>query len=196
MATHDQLTEKQKAAIADVAIASAELESEIERCIIDLCRLWPGHGQVLLSSARLEAKLNLFRQLIEAEQPDSKAFEDFSEVIDELKRLTSTRNTVIHGSWIPLHWTLNREGSSYKRARERPTELVARRSNGKKDNTISATKVAKVATLMSLNRALLHQLFWEHFRDRVSGLSGLPTSPEIPASQLRLKIQKLGRGGQ
>ncbi len=61
------LTEAQKAAIADVTIASSELETEVERCIIELCRLWWPHGSILLENMRVESKLNTFHQLLVAD---------------------------------------------------------------------------------------------------------------------------------
>ena len=190
------LTDARKTAIADVAIASAELEAEVERCIVDLCKLWPGHGRVLLERASVDAKIGIFRQLLEAEFPDAPFLSEFVSVCETLKSLNSERNTVIHGQWVPKSWTnKKRKPGQIGKDIERKNIVAVRRNPGKA-TAVSAKKIKRVADLMILNQALLHELFWEHFRSRVSGLSGVRALPEIPAQQRREKIRKRGQSDQ
>ena len=196
----DLLTEAQKAAIADVAIAGSELEAEIERCIIELCRLhWP-HGAVLLENVRVEAKLNIFQQLLLVEFRDAAIPEGFTFAYNNLKDLNAQRNTIIHGQWTLRcfsngSWKSAKPGQGSKEIESK--DIVARRQKrGKQPPPIAARHIKKVAELMSLNRQLLHQLFWEHFSDRVAGLSGLPASPEIPSQRLIETIRKCSQKSQ
>lgn len=94
------LTPAQKRAIADVAIASSELEADLERCIIEFCRLWWPHGAVLLDKVSLDAKLGMLNELIKVEFRGKTVPSKFSEVHRALKDLNSKRNLVIHGEWM------------------------------------------------------------------------------------------------
>ncbi len=196
----DLLTEAQKAAIADVAIASSELEAEIERCIIELCRLYWPHGAVLLENIRVEAKLNIFQQLLLIEFRDSAIPEGFTFAYNNLKDLNAQRNTIIHGQWTLRSfangsWESSKPGQGAMEI-ERKDIVAHRKKRGKQPPPIAARHIKKVAELMSLNRELLHQLFWEHFSDRVGGLSGLPASPEVPSSLRQETIRKRNQKNQ
>lgn len=190
----DLLNEAQKTAIADVTIASSELEAEVERCIIELCRLWWPHGSVLLDNMRVEAKLNVFQQLLETEFREKAFPEGFTFVHSNLKDLNTQRNTIVHGQWTLRSLAIERLGErrpgQAMKDIERKDIVALRKRRGKQPPPIAARQIKKVADLMSLNRQLLHQLFWEHFPDRVLGLSGLPESPEKSAAQIQDLIRK------
>lgn len=95
----DMLSEPQKAAIASVAIAHAELEPKLDRCIIELCHLqWP-HGEVLLENTRVERKLEILDKLLKIEFHGTGFPTEFKSVYEALKDLNSQRNTIIHGQW-------------------------------------------------------------------------------------------------
>lgn len=184
------LTDAQKSAIADVAIASAELDAEIERCIVDLCKIWSGHGRVLLERVSADAKIGLFKQLLESEFPDDPLLTEFDAVCDGLKSLNKERNTVIHGQWVPKSWTNDKRKPGQIGKDIERKDIVAIRRTRSKQTGVSAKQIKRVADLMSLHQTLLHQLFWEHFRSRVSGLAGVPLLPEIPSPELRERIRK------
>ena len=190
----DLLTEAQKSAIADVAIASSELEAEVERCIIELCRLWWPHGSVLLENTRLESKLNIFQQLLQAEFQGKVVPEGFTFVHTSLKDLNAQRNTIVHGQWtlrsLAVEKIDERKPGQAMKDIERKDIVAHRTRKGKQPPPIAARHIKKVAELMSLNRQLLHQLFWEHFPDRVAGLSGLPARPEKSSAHIRELIRK------
>ena len=195
------LSEAQKAAIADVAIASSELEAEVERCIIELCKLWWPHGSILLNNVRIEAKLSIFQQLIDVEFHGKTIAEDFRFVCCNLKDLNAQRNTIIHGEWVTKSWSEELQGKKlkpgqYRKDIEEKNIVAYKKRHSKSPPAISARHVKKVADLMSLNRALLHQLFWEHFPERVRGLSGRPALPQKSSSQLREMIRKMGQSCQ
>lgn len=189
----DKLTESQRAAIAEVAVASSELEAELERSIIELCKLWWPHGAVLLDNVRVEAKLNILQALIDVEFNGKPLVAKFKAVFDSLKSLNSQRNTIIHGDWVAKSWTQDFEGrkpGQYLRDIEQGNIVAYRKKRGKQAPAVSAQQVKKVADLIELNRRLLHQLFWEHFPDRVAGLSGLPESKTMTSVILREQIRK------
>ncbi len=190
----DLLTEAQKAAIANVTIASSELETELERCIIELCRLWWPHGAVLLENLRVESKLNILQQLLETEFHGKGVPEAFSYVYSNLKDLNAQRNTIVHGQWTLRSLAVERIGErkpgQAMKDIERKDIVAHRRRRGKQSPSIAARQIKKVSDLMSLNRHLLHQLFWEHFSDRVLGLSGLPISPAKSSAQIRRLIRR------
>ena len=196
----DLLSETQKSAIADVAIASAELEAEVERCIIELCRLWWPHGSVLLENVRVESKLNVFQQLLQADFKGKEVPEGFVFVHNNLKDLNAQRNTIMHGQWTLRSLAVGRiderrPGQAVSDI-ERKDIVAHRNKRGKQPPPIAAGHIKKVAELMSLNRQLLHQLFWEHFPDRVLGLAGLPTSAETSSSKIRELIRKRAKKNQ
>lgn len=194
----DLLTEAQKSAIADVTIASAELEAEVERCIIELCRLWWPHGSVLLENTRVESKLNILQQLLQAEFHDKQVPEGFTLAYNNLKDLNAQRNTIVHGQWTLKSLAVGKIGEMRPSQAARDIELkdivAHRKKRGKEPPPIAARHIKKVAELMSLNRQLLHQLFWEHFPDRVAGLSGLPTRPKRSSTQIQELIRKRAQG--
>lgn len=189
----EKLTESQRAAIAEVAVASSELEAELERSIIELCKLWWPHGAVLLDNVRVEAKLNILQSLIDAEFNGKPLVAEFKAVFDSLKSLNSQRNTIIHGNWVTKSWTqefVDWKPGQHLRDIEQGNIVAHRNKRGKQPPAVSAQKVKKVADLIELNRRLLHQLFWEHFPDRVAGLSGLPESKTMTSDILRELIRK------
>ena len=194
----DLLSEAQKAAIADVTIASSELEAELERCIIQICRLYWPHGTILLENMRVESKLNTFHQLLAAEFRDKGIPEGFTFAYNNLKDLNAQRNTIVHGQWTLRSFAIASEKDwkpgQAKTDIERKDIVAHRKRNGKQPPPISARQIKKVADLTSLNRQLLRLLFWEHFQDRVLGLSGVPAKGET-SIQLRELIAKRAKGG-
>ena len=185
----DLLTHAQKVAIAHVAIESAAMETEIQLCVMDLCRLRYNQGEVLLKNVRLDAKTDIFFQLVQLEFPDSQLPDNFKFLREQLKNLNAQRNTIIHGEWIPLSYTsipITRNQFADQK------DIVAVRKRGSKPpDPVSAKAVSRVAVLMALNRRLLRRLFWEYFPDRVQGLSGIPANEKITAGKLRTLIERL-----
>lgn len=191
----DLLSEAQKAAIAEVAIAHAELESELDRCIIELCKLFWPHGAILLESARVERKLDIFSQLLETEFRESEVPPLFRTTCAALKDLNTQRNTIIHGQWTLRSMATYDVEKPPRRGQalidiERKDIVAHRSKRGKQRPAISARHIKRAAELLVLNRRLLHQLFWEHFSDRVNGLGGLPEKPDTSAEALAERIRK------
>ncbi|MGA7181600.1 MAG: hypothetical protein WBX11_18730 [Thiobacillaceae bacterium] len=190
----DMLSEAQKAAIADVTIASSELEAELERCIIELCKLTWSHGSILLENMRIDSKLNVFRQLLVAEFNDKDVPEGFTYANNNLKDLNAQRNVIVHGQWTLKSFAVARNGDLKPGHAKRDIEskdIVAHRTrNGKRPSLVAARQIKKVAELTSLNRQLLRRLFWEHFPERILGLSGVPTPKDRSSKQLRELIVK------
>lgn len=187
----DWLTPAQKSAIADVAIASSELEAELERCIIELCRLWWPHGAILLANVRLDARLGMLYELLKVEYHDKAFPADFQTVYTNLKDLNAKRNTIIHGEWILSSLAMeDRQPGSTQSALANKSIVARRRKRAAASPTIAPREVRKIADLLTLNREFLHQLFWEHFSDRVRGLSGLPTKPAQSSAKIKERVRK------
>ena len=189
----DMLNDAQKAAIADVTIESAQLEVELERCIIQLCKLWWPHGSVLLENVRLEGKLTVFEKLLAAEYAKTVVPEGFRVACDQLRNLNTQRNTIVHGEWMlksMAEESFSDVNPSALRKDVVHKNIVAhRRKREKSPQPVPARNIKKIAELMALNRQLIHQLFWEHFPDRVTALSGLPSSPERSSKKLLSAIR-------
>lgn len=194
----DLLSETQKAAIADVAIAHAELESELDLCIIELCKLYWPHGAVLLENIRVERKLDILNKLIEVEFHGREVPPLFKTTYVALKELNTQRNTIIHGQWT-LRSLANFKADEPRRRGQARTDIerrdiVAHRNKrGKQPPAIAASHIKKAAELLVLNRKLLHQLFWEHFPDRVTGLAGLEEKPSTSSVKLAERVRKRGQ---
>ena len=193
----DQLTELHKSAIADVAIAGAELESSLEWFIADLCGLNPAHAAILLGNVRLDAKLNTPQQIVESDPPSTAGQERLAFAIANLKNLNAQRNTIIHGQWMPQSWPPS--FASPKRIAEdiRNNNLVAfTRKHGKPPRTVSASKIRKVAELTVLNHELLTYLLCEYFPERVIRMVGVAGSPKSESIRLQEKIRKRSQNPQ
>lgn len=187
----DQLTESQKSAIADVAIAGAELESSLQRFIADICGLNATHAAILLGNVRLDAKLNTLQQIVESDPPSTAAQVRLEFAIANLKDLNAQRNTIIHGQWVPQ--SLPPSSASPKRIAEdiRNNNLVAfTRKHGKSPRTVSASKIRKVAELTVLNHVLLTYLLCEYFPELVVRMVGIAGSPKSESIRLQEKIRK------
>ena len=185
----DMLSEDQKAAIADVAIAHAELETELDRCIIDLCKIYWPHGAILLDGVRVERKIDMLTKLLEVEFHGSAVPHLLLTVCADLKSLNTQRNVIIHGQWTLrslANYDLNKppKPGNWRKEIEAKDIVVKGKRRGKQAATIGAKAVRKTADLIVLNRRLLHQLFFENFADRVSGLAGLAEKPDITALAL------------
>lgn len=185
----DMLSEAQKSAIADVAIAHAELEAELDHCVIQLCNLhWP-HGAILLDGVGVERKIGMFARLLEIEFNGRDVPTMFKATCADLKALNTQRNTIIHGQWT-LRSLANYDGRKPSLAGSARVDIENRdivvhaRRRGKEPALIGARSIKKAADLIVLNRRLLHQLFWDHFAKRVQGLSGLPEKPDTTADKL------------
>lgn len=192
------LSESQKASIAAVAIAHVEVEVEVERCIIELCGVSWLHGAVLIEKTSFERKLEIFKQLLEIEFHETAVPLALRQVDASLRDLNAQRNTVIHGQWtvrslVSFEQTKPRRPGQLMRDIERKDIVAYRKKMGKQPPPISAKHIAKVAGLLVLNRRLLHQLFWEHFNERIRGLSGLPEKPDVTSTQLAEKVLQLAQ---
>lgn len=185
----DILSEEQKAAIADVAIAHAELEAELDRCVIDLCKLFWPFGAILLDGVRVERKIDILMKLLEVEFHGKTTPPLLEKVCSDLKALNTQRNVIIHGQWTLrslANYDINKppKPGSGRKEIEAKDIVVKGKNRGKQAATIGAKSVRKTADLIALNRRLLHQLFYENFANRVTGLAGLPEKPEITALAL------------
>jgi hypothetical protein len=185
----DMLSKDQKAAIADVAIAHAELEAELDRCIIDLCKVYWPHGAILLDAVRVERKLDMLIKLLEVEFRGKDVPPLLLTVCADLKSLNSQRNVVIHGQWTLrslANYDVNKppKPGSGRREIQAKDIVVQGKKRGKQAATIGAKAVRKTADLIALNRRLLHQLFYENFADRITGLAGLAEKPDTTALAL------------
>lgn len=185
----DMLSNDQKSAIADVAIAHAELETELDRCIIDLCKMhWP-HGAILLDGVRVERKIEILEKLIEVEFDQKCVPPSLLKVCADLKSLNTQRNVIIHGQWTLrslANYDIKKPPKPGSARRDIDTNdiVVQRKRRGKQSATIGAKTIRKTAELIVLNRRLLHQLFYENFGDRITGLAGLQEKPDITAEAL------------
>ena len=189
----DMLSDDQKAAIADVAIAHAELEAELDRCIIDLCKVYWPHGAILLDGVRVERKIEILTKLLEVEFHDKDIPPLLLTVCADLKSLNTQRNIIIHGQWTLrslANYDVNKppKPGSGRREIEAKDIVVHGKRRGRQAATIGAKTVRKTADLIILNRRLLHQLFNESFADRVTGLAGLAEKPNITAMALSRMI--------
>lgn len=187
------LSDAQKFAIADITIASTDLDLEVERCIIELCKLQWLHGVVLLENVSVAAKLDMFQQLLQIEFHSSKIPDGFVFVNQNLKDLNAQRNTIVHGQWMTRSFASGdweKVILNSRREIEQKDIVAQRKKRGKKPPPIAAKDIAKVSELMDLNRELLHQLFWEHFPFRVSGLAGVQKLPAVSSLQRQEIIRK------
>jgi hypothetical protein len=143
---------------------------------------------------RLEAKLNIFQQLLQIEFHKTEVPEGFTFMHANLKNLNAQRNTIIHGQWTLRSFAngsfLTNEPGRARADMERKDIVAHRKKRGKQPPPIPAKQITKVAELMSLNRQLLAQLFFEHFADRVRGLAGLPAGPKHSSAQLQEAVRK------
>jgi hypothetical protein len=100
MNARDLLTVDQRAAIGDIAIESAWLDSIAAIAIMVLTKLEEPQARALLRGKMLDGKLQLLAELGEIVLPEAKR-DAFHGIVGRLRELNRDRVTVIHGTWQP-----------------------------------------------------------------------------------------------
>jgi hypothetical protein len=178
VATVDDLTDAEYAAIGRIAVESAYLENLVEILILKLLRVRPEIGSVLLERGMLDYKLTALAKIGEKLLSHEAARQmELAKIISDIRINNDQRTTAIHGRWVNI--TLSDLASSAKR-NPRAIKWIGSGPKRKEVDINEAIALSvKIENSASVLWSFAEKVWPQEFSLNLVGLPPLPT-PERP----------------